>query len=471
MLISRWVLYLAFFTGTVSIAQNKQLLYNFTDIPQSIMVNPAAELNAKAYFGIPALSGIYVHAGSSNVSVYDLFLDDGVDFNTKVENIIYRLGSNDVQRINEQVEILNIGFKLGGRFSNSFLSFGVYQEADFFNYWPKDLSILAYEGNSPNIGNPFRLDHLNVKGELLTVFHVGFQKKINDKFTYGFRAKIYSSMVDFTSTKNSGTFTTTLGEDNFYRHTLLSNVEVKTSGLTALTADDVDGTGDVLGILRNRALFGGNLGIGFDAGVTYTPNENWTYTASLLDLGVIFHSKDVERYTLNGAYSLEGIELPFDDIFTNGGIADNWQDLVDEIEAAFPRDTLTSAYTTFRPIKLNTAAIYNFGRQRSAEDCSCMGNLGKKPNSIGMQLYLENRPKSIEAALTAFYYRRLGRALNIKTTYTVDRFSKTNIGLGLSTHFANFNFYLLADNLIEYANLAKANNASLQLGFNYIFPY
>ncbi|WP_255462750.1 DUF5723 family protein [Galbibacter sp. BG1] len=446
------------------------MLYNFNSIPQSIMVNPAAEIEAQAYFGIPLVSGIYANVGASNVSVYDLFADNNLDFNTKVENVIYTLSSNDVQRVSEQIEVVNVGFKVDGRFSDTFISFGAYQELDFFNYWPRDLSILAYEGNSPNIGVPFRLDQLSIKGELLTVFHLGFQKKVNDKFTYGARGKIYSSLIDFTSTKNSGIFTTTLGQDNFYRHTLLSDVEVKTSGYASLREDDVNGARDVYDILKGRAIFGGNLGLGLDLGITYSPNENWMYTASLVDLGMIFHTKDVERYTLKGSYALEGIELPFDDIFNTGGIADNWQELVDEIEAAFPRDTITDAYTTMRPLKFNAAGIYKFGNPRRSRDCSCTSSRDGLQNSIGMQLYLENRPKSIETALTAFYSRSFGNALDVKATYTIDKFSKTNIGLGLSTHFANFNFNLLADNLIEYYNLAKANNASVQVGLNYVFP-
>jgi hypothetical protein len=73
-------------------------------------------------------------------------------------------------------------------------------------------------------------------------------------------------------------------------------------------------------------------------------------------------------------------------------------------------------------------------------------------------------------ALTAFYRRQIFDSLEMKATYTVDSFSSKNIGLGLSTTLGKVNFYLLADNLLEYKDISKANSLSFQLGLNIIFP-
>jgi hypothetical protein len=42
----------------------------------------------------------------------------------------------------------------------------------------------------------------------------------------------------------------------------------------------------------------------------------------------------------------------------------------------------------------------------------------------------------------------------MKATYTVDSYSYTNIGLGLSTNIGKFNMYVL-DNLLEYRDISK----------------
>ena len=84
------------------------------------------------------------------------------------------------------------------------------------------------------------------------------------------------------------------------------------------------------------------------------------------------------------------------------------------------------------------------------------------------QLFLIKRPRGIQAALTAFYQKQLGRALALKTTYTIDKYSLTNIGLGLNLQAGPINFYVLGDNLLGYSNLANSHYVSLQFGLNII---
>ncbi len=49
-----------------------------------------------------------------------------------------------------------------------------------------------------------------------------------------------------------------------------------------------------------------------------------------------------------------------------------------------------------------------------------------------------------------------------------DDYSYYNIGFLTSIHINKINFYISANNLLEYTNLARARGASLQLGFNVI---
>jgi len=59
--------------------------------------------------------------------------------------------------------------------------------------------------------------------------------------------------------------------------------------------------------------------------------------------------------------------------------------------------------------------------------------------------------------------------LNAKLSYTVDRFSATNIGLGFSVHVKSFNFYAAVDNLLTLPNIKNSNYQSFQGGMNFIF--
>lgn len=468
---------LVFFTILLSMgflnAQNRQLLYDFYEIPQSLLLNPGVKTPYKWHAGIPLISGIAVQAGTSGITVNDLFANDGLDFTDKVrDKVVNGLSQRDEFGASLQIDILNIGFRNANR-PEDYYSFGMYGELSVTQYWPKDLAILAFEGNANNLNRRFSLSHLTTYGEALNVFHFGINRKVNDKLRLGIRGKIYSSIFEAKSNSNKGYFTTTQGENNILRNTLVADVSLKTSGFQEII-DNEDSNQDIAGLLLGRAFLGGNLGLGFDVGFTHQLNKRTFLTGSLLDVGFIYHSKDVKNFTLEGTATNEGIEIILPESFDDLN-SDIWQNLVDDIEAQVPFETNTNAYISLRPIKLNASIRYNFGEQKQkTEDCYCGTNTNQSDspfdykNALGGHLYVINRPKGLQAALTAFYQTRIGKALAVKGTYTVDKFTLTNIGLGLNFQAGPVNFYILGDNLLGYRNIPDSHYASLQFGFNII---
>lgn len=477
MLIKRSIACVFAFMSMVGLyAQNKQLLYNFSEIPQSLMLNPGGKQPGRAYIGVPLVSGLYGSASSSNISVYDAFEDGRFNLDPnkskmeeRLEYVIGRLDRNDTQRATQQIELFNAGLEIGGLFNKYFLSFGLYKETDFFNYWPEDLAYLGYYGNQTGTSR-YNLADANLKGEVVTVLHVGLQHELNEKWTIGGRLKFYSSNMDVTSIDNKGFVGSGSESDQIFN----ADAVVHTSNNQRLKEiyryirddifdGDVDPISDAIALHRKVYAQGPfiskNIGVGIDLGFTYEPSENWSYSASILDLGFINHKEDVVNYVVTGTNGFEGT--------SNSG--SDPEDLLQVIEGDFNRTYNAESYTTMRPVEFYASAMYRFGYFRSNKPCNCPTSKDL-PSAIGLQLFAEKRPRNPEIALTAFYYRKIWEPLRIKATYTVDKYSKTNLGLGLSTHFANFNFYLLANNLLEYGNLADANTLTLQMGLNYVFP-
>ncbi|XMO85194.1 DUF5723 family protein [Algibacter sp. AS12] len=452
-------------TSVLCFSQNKQLLYGFSEIPQSLLSNPGGKVTNTGYFGIPFLSHFHVNGGSSGATVYDLFAADGVDFSTKFRRVVYNAKPGDFFTANQQLELVSGGFAFGpSYYKNQYLSFGVYQEFDFITYFPKDIAVLALEGNQANIGRRFDVSSVSASAEVIAVWHVGYNKKVNDKFTYGARGKIYSSIINATSNKNEGYFTTVLGENNFYQHIFNLDTALRTSGYALDGEDNAFEPKDIL----TRTLLGGNLGLGFDVGFTYNLDKQWTFDASLQDVGFIRHSKEVENYEVKGELIFEGVDPIFFDT-NEGDTADEfYSEIEDEFEDLFDTNENSDAYTSWRPIKFNASLNYAFGKKRLKE-CNCLAGEQPYMNRVGAQLYAIKRPKSPQLALTAYYYRRLFKGLRMKATYTLDSYSFNNIGLGVSAHLGGANFYVLADNFLQYQNIYDAQSVSLQLGFNYIF--
>ena len=452
-----------------SFSQNKQLLYGFSEIPQSLMQNPGGKVTNDWYFGVPLLSQIHFDFGVVGSTVYKGFADNGVDFNVKFRNAVNGMEVNDFISFNQQLEIFSGGFAFGSSYEkNEYLSFGMYQELDFILYFPQDYVVLALEGNQNNINRLFDASDLSVSGNVTSVLHVGYNKKVNEKFTYGIRGKIYSSLVDVNSTKNKGSFVTVPGENNYYDHIFNLDLELQTSGIASLTDDDNSDANNDVDVFKKRLLFGGNLGLGVDFGFTYQLDDQWSLDASLLDVGFISHTKDVENYAIKGDYVYSGINPLFSEVENGQSAEEYWGEIEDDFEALFDVDTTTTKYTKWRPVKFNASLNYAFGERRS-KDCNCAVDDTGYINAIGLQLYGISRPRRPQMALTAYYYRRLFNGLRLKTTYTVDSYSFNNLGLGVSAHIWGANFYVMADNLLEYKNVYDAQSVSLQLGFNYIF--
>src|SRR5690606_32532522 len=298
-----------------SVAQNRQLLYDFQEVPQSLMLNPGMKVSQNWHAGIPVLSGLYFQASTSGVTVNDLFADDGVDFTTKVrERAIQAMGRRDDFGSTSQIEGFNVGFR-GRNRPNDYYSFGMYGEFDIISYWPKDLAVLAFEGNGGgNIGRSFDLGDLKLRGEMVNVFHFGINRRVDRDLTLGLRAKIYSSIFQFQSLGNSGSFRTVRGQDDMYRTFLTADMRLQTSGIQEIydmVDDETSGSRrkDLQEMFRERVFLGGNLGLGLDAGFTYQLGPQTSFTGSILDLGFMYNSGDVWNYTLRGQVETEGISV------------------------------------------------------------------------------------------------------------------------------------------------------------------
>ncbi|GGZ79255.1 DUF5723 family protein [Algibacter mikhailovii] len=461
--------YLLFFLCVYSVAQNKQILYGFNEIPQSLLLNPGAEVSNMGYIGVPLLSHVHINGGTSGPTVYDLFSANGVNFNEKFRSVVYNSDSRDFLSANEQLEVFSGGFAIGNTFEKTeYLSFGVYQELDVISYIPTDYIELALEGNQNNINRVFNAGDLSARAEVVSVFHLGYNKKVNSRFNYGIRGKLYSSVVDIDATKNKGSFTTRRGTNNIYEHIFNLDMQVRTSGIASLTSDDNSGFNEDLKEISKRAFFGGNLGLGFDVGFTYNITDQWRLDGSVLDVGFISHSKDVENYVVNGNYVFEGINPLFPDVANGQSAQDYWDALKEDFEDLFDVDTTGTKYTTWRPIKFNGSLNYTFGKKKK-KDCDCTTEDSGYLNAVGAQLYAISRPKQPQMALTVYYYRKLFEGLSLKGTYTLDSYSFYNLGLGVAAQLSGFGFYVMADNFLQYENIYNAEGLSLQLGFNYIF--
>ena len=434
---------------TTSINAQQQLSFSFGEIPQNLMLNPGAETNFKSHYGIPVFSNFQLTIGNTGFQMGDLFSNDSRDFNLKFEEVLNKIDSDDYININTVIEVLSAGFRIDDK---TYVSFGFYEELDIITYLPKDISELVYYGNEPFLNRPFSVSEIVMKADILGVLHAGVSRKVDKKLTIGGRVKIYSSSLNVETNKNSGSITTTTNNINISRLTLQNlDAEIRTSGI----ADSND--------VFSNTLLGGNLGLGFDVGLTYHFSPQLEFTGSIIDIGFIKHSKNIRNFTAKGNYILDGINFEYN----SDDPIDYWQQLENDFKANVPTEETENAYTSWRPMKINAALKYSFGERRNK---LCYSKTHKQYyyNSIGFQIHTIMRPLKPQFSFTSFYEKSLSKKIHTKFTHTINDYSSAIFGFATSLQVGKLNIFGVLDNILAVTDVASANNISLNFGFNIV---
>ena len=442
---------------TSSINAQQQLSFSFGEIPQNLMLNPGAETNFKSHYGIPVFSNLSFKAGFTGFTLADLFLNDSRDFNLKFEEVLNKIDSDDYININMVVEVLSAGLRIDDK---TYVSFGFYEELDLITYFPKDITELVYYGNEPFLNRPFSISELVMKADMLGVLHAGMSRKVDEKLTIGGRLKIYSSSLNIETNNNSGTITATTNNTNIIRQTLDNlDAEIRTSGITDSNGDANESFNDVF----SNTLLGGNLGLGFDVGLTYHFSPQLEFTGSIIDVGFIKYSKNIRNYTAKGNYILDGINFEYN----SDDPSDYWEQLEEDFNANVPTGETENTYTSWRPMKINAALKYSFGEKRS-KFCYTKTHKQYYYNSIGFQIHTIMRPLKPQLSFTSFYEKSFSKKIHTKFTHTINDYSAAIFGVATSLRVGKLNIFGVLDNILAVTDVASANNISLNFGFNIV---
>ncbi len=88
MYLQRIILFWLFTWTLSSVSQNNQILYDFDGLPQSLMLNPGAELNLDKHFGVPLLSNVYGQFGATDPDVtYNNLINDNNEEKSELKNL------------------------------------------------------------------------------------------------------------------------------------------------------------------------------------------------------------------------------------------------------------------------------------------------------------------------------------------------------------------------------------------------
>ena len=194
-------------------------------------------------------------------------------------------------------------------------------------------------------------------------------------------------------------------------------------------------------------------------------------TGSVRDVGFIYHNDGVENYRLEGFAANEGIEIILPDDLLNPN--DEWQQLIDELDGVVNGTTNTDSFISMRPMKFN-ASIKKFWDGSPGDEvvCDCLDNddpnKRSPSNTVGLYMGGIMRPRGPEMTFSGYYQHNFGNVLGLKAVYTANKYSYTQLGLGMNLQAGPVNFYLLAQNVLDYARVDNIQYGSVQFGMNVI---
>jgi len=364
---------------------------------QGTYLNPSAKIDKKLNIG---LGSYFLSLETDGPSVNSL-LPLGANGKRYLADTDhgFTLGGSQNIFITNDIHTLDLSLKVGGITIMAGHAF----KTKCNIIYPTDLVSLLQRGNAPYIGKTLNIApeiNLNSYNEL----YLGLQKSFGP-LDIGVKAKLLFGVANIFTDRSKLDFTT---DSEYYQLRFDGDYVVRSSALVKYQGlDDIDF--DYQGFSFDN-LFYNNRGFGLDIGATYHINEKLSIAASALDLGSITWDFFPRKFTIDGQYSFDGIDVIDLAIDSNLSIQDTLLDLLNVDQSIQKYSTrLNSTFTfsaSFKPSDkwlINGMVVYQNlnNASRSFMTLAVMRNLG--PVSIG-----------IHETLTTHDYFNIGLSGRIK---------------------------------------------------------
>lgn len=299
--------------GSAAMAQNLNSAYFTDNYAFRHDMNPAYG-NDQGYFSIPVLGNVNVNV-QGNFGYEDIIMHNpryGVDSDKKMTTFMnpyisdskaldgFASGNNRVVG-NVNLTILSAGFKGFGGYNtieiNSKSSFGVSLPYELFAF-------------ARNIGNnTYNIGDIGINAQSYAELALGHSHKINDKLRIGAKLKFLFGLgrADFkfkdVKADLSGTDKWTVSGDALTEVSVLG-FSYKTK--TEEYKDETKGTYEKVDDIEVDGYGLSGFGMAVDLGAIYKINDDWTVSASVLDLGFINWKNNIRAVNRSKSFEFNG---------------------------------------------------------------------------------------------------------------------------------------------------------------------
>lgn len=468
-------------------AQNSRMSYFLKGATYRHELNPAF-MGERGYVSLPALGnfsfGAHTTAGVGDF-LYPLSNGDLGTFmhpDIAASQVFKRLPHRAKLGFELDESLLSLGFYGWGGFN----TLGISLKSNTSFSAPEALFRFMKAGVDAPEGTHYRINGINLTSTNYAEIALGHARPIDDRWTVGAKLKFLVGLgkaslsidrMDVTAAPDhweitpsgatmniaaKGIIVPTKGETgNYDKSDYVLNDdgtrgELKPGAENLISYDDIDYDTDNVGPT--------GFGMAVDMGAEFRMNDQWTFSASLLDLGFISWTNNI-RGAMNNSFSFDG----FHDIAIDSELGDNDPNSLDN-QADRVADDMEQLYKfskTGEGLKRTTAlaATMLLGAEYTlpAYDRLSFGGLWTT-RFMGRHTWTEARVSANISPLS-WFEASLG--------YALSSFGSTG-GLMLNFHPRGFNFFLAADvplGTYEAKYYAPVNRAmaNFNLGINFTF--
>lgn len=427
-----FLLIFLFAFGQEVMAQNNFGFYGgMRKLPQAHNYNPA--FNAKNRFHFSIGTGMHsIGFSNSGFKLKDLLVersqDDSLVFSPS--NAVSKMAKINFMDFNMQNEVFSAGMRL----NKSYFSIGVINRVDIQFAYPKDFFLLMTEGNGASLlGERASMDGLGVNINSYVELAFGWNREFGDKLKIGARLKLLSGIGNV-STKTSKLGLTTDAET--FDLTLDGELDLRTSGLPLGNSSF---SYDPFEAFKTR-----NKGLAFDFGGSFQLTEKLLLSASVLDVGSIKWTNNVNNYKRSSfTYTFQGVDL-------NEAINDSnyFETLTDSLEQIFKVEGNNNSYRSVLPARIILGANLDLTKNFGA----------------GAYLFSQFSNRRYRPTLLLQGTFNLKEWFTVNLNYSVSARSATNLGLGIGLKGAGMAFFVSTDNLFGFITPAYSKNFHVSTG-------
>lgn len=410
-------------------AQNPLSLYYLENVPQTVTINPAMVPRANSFFGVPFLSSVYSGMktdllGSDMVQEHNGSMVTLTNAGFDYEPLYKRIGKAANLSVYQTMAPLVFGFS--GK--HGYFVFTLSEKVNASMAIPSDVFSILDKG-IPD-GSKFDFSPFALNASYYRELSFGYSYKFMNKLRLGINAKVLQGLAAINT--DVKTFDLNTSKDLW---------EMKADGTVYMSApidvySDANGVPDSVGLLDtdvksmidNGILNFSNPGFGIDIGAVYELNDEWTFSASINDLGFIHWGGDLNSFNVNGEYDFVGLEVNNDNL---DNISTAVDDLMDTLKNIINLTHGHESFTTNLQAKVYMGAKYNVNHYLGF---GALSRTTFEKNDFRQEF---------NASVNVNLYHVLSTTVNY--TYAIN--GANTLGFGLALRGGPLQFYLASDYL------------------------